>query len=187
MKRALPENLWTSPIIKNRLIVEATFDSNHGPAEKHQYWTIVPQADSKRGEIILKNFKPGVMDIEPHEMQQEFARRLQEGLQKHAHFDGFWLVGWTHPPASWEVIREDGDNCWYRLIMIWLDEDGDPHYTLESDMPFPTMVENGLEYYAKLAHEAHETWSAEYATKKMKKDMGLTDDQQTKAVLASIH
>lgn len=184
---SLPEHLWNSPVIKKRLFNEAGFESNNGAPHKVHYWVIAPEGNTKRGEVILKNFIPNFADIEPHEMQQEFARQVQKMLQSGAHHDGLWLVGWTHPPATGDVVRIDGSNCWDRLIMLWLDEDGDPKYTLESDIPFAEMMENGEAYYLGLAEQAHASWEEAYGKKAMKDDFAVTEDQQTKAALAALH
>jgi len=181
----LPSNLWKSPVIKSRLLEEAAFEGQQGLAEKVFYWVIVPEADSKDGTIVLKNFKPNLTDIEPHEMQKHFVKELQRFLMKEIHFNGMWTVGWTHPPTSYDVLTAD-DNCWNRLIFIWHDADGDPHYTLESEMPFIQMVESGMQYYAELANQAHEQWREVYSSTRMKSDMMLTEDQQTKASLEAL-
>lgn len=183
----LPENIWNSPVIRKRLADEASFESNYGYSEKAQYWFSVPEGDSKRGNIVLKNYKPGVLDIDPHDIQQDFAYQLRKLLQQELHFDGVWIVGWTHPPSSGNVIRTDGDTVWARLVMIWLDEDADPHYTVESDIPFSAMLQGGIASYARLADEAHQTWARDYDKKARKEDFGLRENQQTKAALAALH
>lgn len=184
---SLPEHLWNSPVIRKRLYDEAGFESNHGAPHKVHYWMIVPEANIMRGEVILKNFEPNFCDIEPHEMQQEFARQVQKMLQSGLHHDGMWICGWTHPPASHDVIRVDGSTCWDRLVMIWLDEDGDPKFTVESDIPFAAMMESGERYYYDLAERAWGAWDEFYGKKAMKDDFAVTDGQQTKAALASLH
>lgn len=176
----LPSNLWKSPVIKARLQLEANFESNHGIAEKPFYWALVPYADSKDGFHVLQNYKEDLTHCDPHMMQQEFAKNLQRELQAEAHFDGMWLVGFTHPPTSYGTLT-DTENCWNRLICIWHDEDGDPQYTVESDLPFINQIQSGVEYYIGLAFQAHEQWKEIYSSVTLKEDMGLDEDQQTKA------
>lgn len=183
--KSLPQNLWKSPVIKNRLIQEACFESNRGIAEKPHYWCMVPFADSGSGVQVLKNYKNELMDCDPHEMQQVFAKEIMENLQSKAHFDGLWLVGFTHPPTSYGVIT-DTENCWQRLIMIWHDEDGDPQYTLESDLDFIKQAEAGADYYVGLAYKAHEQWKAMYGRKAINHDMSLRGDQVKKAALEAL-
>ncbi len=183
----LPANIWNSKAIRNRLFAEASFECAHGMPSKFHYWVVVPEGDTMRGQIVLKNYTASPLSIDPHEMQQEFARQVREVLQKELHHDGVWVVGWTHPPEAWEAVRIDGDNVWGRLIMIWLDEDADPQYTVESDLPFLAMVEAGIENYLGQAARAHEAWSKEYGKKAMKEDFGIKANQTTKEALATLH
>lgn len=185
MTQTLPSNLWESQIIKDRLILEANFDGNRGIPKKPHFWVLVPHADTKNGSVILKNFDTTIEDIEPHPMQQDFARGLQEHLMKEASFDGLWIVGWTHPPTSYGVLTEQ-DNVWNRLIFIWLDKDGDPQYTLESELPVINIISHGIDYYINLAHKTHEQWNEIYGNDVLKSDMMLKDEQQKKAVLESL-
>lgn len=183
----LPDNVWKSKALLRRLKAEAGFESNNGSPEKQHYWVLVPQADTRADEIILKNFEESPLDCLPHEIQQDMARQIRQELQRNQHYDGIWIVGWTHPPASWDVVRIDGDNCWGRLIMIWLDEDADPQYTVESDIHIATMVQNGIETYLNHAAEAHQRWLEEYGPKAMKNDMGIKEEQTVKETLSTIH
>jgi hypothetical protein len=183
----LPENVWSSRALRRRLEQEARFESNQGKAQKKHYWFTVPEGDTLRGDIALRNFTPGPFDIEPHPAQIEMARHLRGELQRGYHFDGVWIVGWTHPPATWDVIHVDGDNVWSRLVMIWLDGDADPQYTVESDMPIPVMIENGPEYYIGLCLQAHAAYTEAYSAEALKEDMGIKDAQTSKEVLSTIN
>jgi len=182
----LPSNLWKSPVIKKRLFIEASFDSNYGVPDKKHYWIIAPEADSKNGKVVLKNFEPDeLLNIPPHPMQEHFAEELQGYLTKELNFNGLWLVGWTHPPQI-QALLGDQDNCWSRLVMIWHDEDGDPQYTVESELPFANMIALGFQYYAGLANQAHEQWNEMYSGKVLKSDMNLSDNQQTTVALNAL-
>lgn len=184
----LPENIWNSPTIRQRLFSEAQIESSRGRAEKPYYYFNVPQVDNPvQQSIELRNYYPSIFDIDPHDLQKELALKIRQALQHEVSHGGCWIVGWTHPPAQMEAIREDGDNVWGRLVIIWLDEDADPHYTLESDISFIAMATNGVDYYVRLAENAHEKWLKEYSPKVLKEDMGLKDDQQHKDSLSTLH
>ncbi len=183
--KSLPSELWNSPVIKKRLAQEATFECAWGVPDKKFYWCMVPLADSKDGIQILRNYKDSVMNADPHEMQQAFARKIMEELQQQCHFDGLWLVGFTHPPSTYGTIT-DTETCWGRMIAIWFDEDGDPQYTLESDLPFIEQAKAGEQYYVGLANQAHDQWKEMYGRKAMKSDMMLKDSQTSKAALEAL-
>lgn len=186
MKRITTSDLWKSPVIKKRLFQEACFEADsNGLAEKQHYWCLVPQADTGTGTVVLKNYEEGLQNADPHVMQQNFAHNIMQALQKQAHFDGLWLVGFTHPPSNYGVIT-DTENCWYRMICIWFDEEGDPQYTLESDLPFIMQLQSGEEYYVGLAHQAHEQWREIYGRKAMKRDMMLQDGQTKAAAMEAL-
>lgn len=187
MKQSLPSNLWKSPVIKKRLYQEALFDCKWGVShEKPHYWCMVPQADEKMGAVTLKNYEASITNADPHEMQQIFARDIMTALQSEAHFDGLWLVGFTHPPSKYDIIT-DTNNAWGRMIMIWHDMDGDPKYTLESDLPFIEQMEHGVDYYVGLANQAHEQWNEAYGAEAMKRDFNLTEGQTRKAALEALN
>ncbi len=183
----LPQNLWNSLVIKKRLLQEAGFECRYGLPSKRHYWIVAPEADTKAGTILLRNFKPSFIDIEPHDSQQQFVMMLQPLLQHNVGHDGLWLVGWTHPPSTAQAVRVDGDNAWSRLVMIWLDQDGDPKFTAESDMPFYDMVKEGVNYYAGLAEQAYTQWLEMVGPAAIKDDFGIGEDQQRKAALEALN
>lgn len=185
MPKTLPSELWKSPVIQKRLFAEACFECDWGIAEKKFYWCMVPMADSRSGVQVLQNYETNHSNGDPHDMQQNFAHKIMQELQKQAHFDGLWLVGFTNPPTTYETLT-DADNCWNRLIAIWFDEDGDPQYTVESDFPFIKQLEMGEQYYVGLAQQAHASWTEMYGKKAMKTDFMLKEGQTNKAALEAL-
>jgi hypothetical protein len=182
----LPSNIWESPAIRKRLYQESCFECDWGIADKKQYWAVAPIPDDKHGVATLRNYDPkGILNSDPHQIQQIFAQDVRKMLQSEAGFDGLWVVGYTHPPTTTEVLK-DGDNCWGRLFMLWLDEDADTQFTMEADIPFVQMFERGAKYYVGMANEAHETWKEIYSQKVLKEDMGLGADQQKKVALETL-
>lgn len=182
----LPENIWRSPVIQKRLLLEANIDGGLGFPSKPQYYFLAPEGDTLRGEVALKNFKPDELNVIPHETQMEFTKLLRHTLQSQADNNGIWLVGWTHPPANDQAIRIDGDNVWGRLVMIWLDEDADPHYVIDSEFPVNTMIHNGTDYYVGLCERAHEKWREEYGKDVITMDMELSADNFKKAAIEAL-
>ena len=180
----LPENIWDSPEIKTRLEQEAEFSEGWG---KKLYWVMVPEGNTGKGLVVKKNFTPNLIDIEPHPQQRQFAENLQSLLQRELHYDGLWIVGWTNPPATGSSLHVAGDNVWSRLFMIWLDEDADMHFTVESELPVIEILNHGEPHYVMKAEEAMEKWREEYGKKAMKDDFGISESQQTKKTLISLN
>jgi hypothetical protein len=180
----LPANLWQSPVIRQRLEQEASFECAWGISQKTYYWVQVPNADTKKGSITLKNYEESISDVNPHELQVVFAKELQEFLMKEAGFDGLWIVGYTHPPSTYGALT-DTENVWNRLILLWCDEDGDPQYTAEFDRPFIELLQDGVLYFANQAHNAHQSY-LETCGKRMIKDLSIKEgvDQHKAALMA---
>lgn len=184
----LSDAIWDSPVLRQRLKAEAAFESRNGRPEKAQYCVFAPHNGGGRACNTLRNYKPEVLDIDPHEMQVAFAQELRWRLQKELHHDGIWLVGWTHPPSTHQAIMVEGDNCWSRMVILWLDEDADPQFCLDiDDTPFVEMIQRGGRYYLDMSERAWLEWSKDYGKRAIKDDFGLREDQTKKAVLSSIN
>lgn len=179
--------LWKSPVIRKRLFQEASFESGDlGISDKPHYWCLVPFADSGTGVQVLQNYDSAdLKNCDPHPMQQNFADKVMRALQREASFGGLWLVGFTHPPSAYGVIT-DTENVWNRLICIWHDNEGDPQFTLETDLPFIQQVRSGEMYYVGLAHDAHQQWTEMYGRKAMKSDMMLKEGQTKAAAMEAL-
>jgi hypothetical protein len=184
--KKLPSNIWASGAIRLRLEQEARFESAHGLPCKPQYWVSVPNVDSTYQSATLRNFVPDLMNCDPHEMQIMFAEQIRKELQRMLHHDGVWVVGWTHPPQSWENIATDGDNCWGRMIILWLDEDGDPQMVQEFDNYFAVMLSYGEDYYVDQSEKAWLMYDYHFGKKAMKNDLGIHESQMTKEALETL-
>ncbi len=183
----LPANLWKSPLILQRLAQEAEFECRYGKADKPHYWFAVPEADTKVDLIELKNYVETFTDIDPHPHQKGMARELMVMLNSNIDHDGLWIVGWTHPPPAWETIKVDGDNCWGRMLMIWLDEDGDIQFPFETDSPLFEIVEAGLDHYVEMCEKSWQAWNESFGREAQKKEFALKEEQLTKKTLESLH
>jgi hypothetical protein len=184
----LPENFWTSPTIQNRLEQEAAFEAESGCAQMPLYWAVVPEADNTRSRRTIEfcNFQPTEFNPAPHILQMQFAGQLMIALNKELHMDGVWIVAFTHPPGFHHAIRVDGDNCWGRMVMLWLDQDGDPQFVAESEAKFVTMVEYGQQYYMKLAHNAWQQYDQIIGKRALKGEFGVQDGQTRMDALESL-
>lgn len=184
----LPHNIWNSPVIRTRLKQEAGFECDWGKPSLERYYAVVPQTDSPLEAIELRNYDPhSPLTPDPHELQMHFIQAYREQLQKQIHHDGVWIVAWTHPPEVQQALIVDGDNTFGRLIAIWLDEDADPMFTFETDLPFVEIVANGGHYYIEQAEKAWYGWNKDFGKKAMKEDFGIKEHQTSKDALSALH
>lgn len=182
----IPHSIWNSKAIRKRLMQEAHFEGSIGQPEKPQYWVNVPLTDTF-GETTLRNYNPGIFDSDPHEIQQVFAKVVRKMLQAKYGHDGLWMVGWTHPPATWQQIRVDGDNVWGRMIMLWCDEDADPQFAIEfDDEKFVEMMSKGEAYYVDQAERAWISWDEYFGKKAQKSDLCVSEAQTHKEALSTL-
>lgn len=134
----------------------------------------------------MQNYVTNPHHIDPHELQIGFADELRFMLQKHVGNDGYWAVGYTHPPVASPILI-DADNTWDRLVMFWMDEDADVQFSIDYVRPFIELINEGGDYFIQKAAEAHKAWSVEYGRKAIKSDMAIKDSQITKPTISSLH
>ena len=185
----LTSEIWKSPIIQRRFQQEACFETNRrGKASRPLYCVCVPDPETRRGCNVMQNYPDdSIFFADPHPAQCSMAAFVSDKLNRNEHHDGLWVVGWTHPPTVNDLIKSgDGNECWGRLIMLWLDEDGDPQFTVESDNDFTEMIEAGDQYYVGLAAEAWTKWDDAFGKKAQKSDFGLKEHEIKKEVLESL-
>lgn len=103
-----PDYVLDSKALSNRLHAEATFDCSEGDGTKGHFWCLT-QVPSDRRIGVRLNFTASMTDIEPHELQKSFAKDLLVALNREVGHDGGWVVGFTHPPASWHAFHVNGD------------------------------------------------------------------------------
>lgn len=188
-KSKLPERFWNSQTIQDRLYNEACFEGQNGCSQTPMFWAVVPEADDPRSRrtIVLANFEATEFNPPPHELQQQFGAQLMIGLNTNLSHDGVWIVGFTHPPGFDQVVRVDGDNCWYRMIMMWLDSGGDPQFVAESEVPFVKMVQNGQQAYLEMAEKAWQEWNEIIGPRSLKDDFGVSEGQVVYEALENLH
>lgn len=181
-----PDYVLESPVMNMRLEQEAVFEINNDDYLIGKFWAIAVRP-SDGFPVVNMNFIPSPLEIEPHEVQKNFAADLLRALHKEASFGGGWLVGFTHPPemVTSFIKAEEPDNVWARMFFIWLDEDGDPQFTVDTQLPVMHVLSAGVENYLGLAYKAKQEWD-EYAGKTMLKEMGVKDSQMVKAAQGEV-
>lgn len=97
-----------------------------------------------------------------------FATELCERLNRDLHLDGSWVVGWTDFSPS--------DGFPKRLIMAYLDRDGDLIFLVDAEDPFLIMLAS-VDEYMNQCQAAYDHAHAHVA------DVGVTETQRIKAAL----
>ena len=183
----LPSNLFQSPVILRRFEHEAKFECGRGKAERPLYCIAVPDPETRRGAYPLQNYpEDSIMYADPHPAQCGMAAWLCDWLNRYEHHDGLWVVGWTHPPTMTLTLQNMDEEAWGRLVMIWLDKDGDPQFTVESDHDLVRMIEKGERHYAALACDGWAEWDKAYGKKAQKADFDLKEHEIKREVLESL-
>lgn len=131
-----------SPAIMQRLVDE----SEDTEGRYTGFWGAFTKAN---GDIVFGGNIPA-----PCEFQRMFAADMAKGLNDNLRHDGVWLVFWTHPPVAMAV---DADV--YRVShLLWLDEDGDPQFTVDNEDPFHEVMEAGFDHWIEAAEDAWQQW-----------------------------
>lgn len=186
----LPDKLWKSTAIQDRLTLEAEAEASFGKADRAQYWFIVPEADDPQSRklVYVCNYDmDSMMNVNPHEIQQDFCVQFVRKAMREMSYNGYWMCGWTHPPAWGESLKEDGENCWNRLCIMWADEDGDIQFTYEIEHTVNLMMQNGIDYYIKQSEDAYLRYLEIAGPKALKENLGIKENQQSKEALKTIH
>jgi hypothetical protein len=150
------EQVYTSTTILERLQQEAEIDGDQIPS-RPLYWCTF-QLPNKEIHTNM-NFKPDFATVLPHELQIDFAKGVLKALNTEVGHGGAWIVGYTHPPSKGECVKVEGDNVWDRLFCIWLDQDGDPQFTVENiRWTFHEMLEAGAEFWMSQGQMCYSKW-----------------------------
>lgn len=176
-----PDYVLDSQALSNRLHAEATFDCSEGDSSKGHFWSLTQMPSDRRVAVRL-NFTPSMTDIEPHELQKSFAKDLLVALNREVGHNGGWVVGFTHPPASWHAFHINGDNAWARMFCLWLDADGDPQFTFDTELPFHEVFGSGIDGYVHQCAKAYREWE-KMLGKEGLKDLGIKEDQLIKEAM----
>jgi hypothetical protein len=84
-----------------------------------------------------------------------FAADLLSYLNRHLHHDGAWCMVFTHPkPPQPPLMQTEFD----RLVVLWMDKDGDVQFPLEHNLGIVTALEWAMPAWAQQCETAWALW-----------------------------
>jgi len=112
----IADHLLMTPTLLRRFEIEAYLDGGDG-----RYYAVMERAG---GAIATHN--PGSPEVEPDQLM--WAMDVLRLVNREVGHGGVWVVSFSNPvKPSIEKIYVEYD----RYALIWLDQDGDPQFTVE--------------------------------------------------------
>ena len=184
--KVLDINQQFSWLTCERLDQEAAMDTDFQPPKPPKWLAFGMQDNGKI--IIMSNYdrsvRPSmgdtVFDNEPTAPQLAFGMDVLKGLNKEIAHNGSWLVAWTHPPHFSEYLRVNPQMEWKRLVMIFLDKDGDPQFTVDSVRPFWEQVQSGAHHFVDQCEQAIQEWKQQLQILDLKENQTINLAQSGK-------
>ncbi len=152
--RLLEQDIIT-PALLQRFRLEGQYDD----ADGRHYALILRDG----GDLLAHH--PGSPNLDP--VQTIWAGDALRLLNRELHHDGAWVVCFTHvqPQQLDSVLHNPGHASYGRYALIWLDNDGDPQFTVEweagntSDLQgFADVMLCGIESTAQKCEAAWLMW-----------------------------
>lgn len=143
------DDYLVTPLIRQRLSLE----SEDTQSNLTGFWAVLTKMNGETQRIsdTWQN---------PDPMQKVFAQDMARALNKHLRHDGAWIVFFTHPSPVSDVflpvlLTETLFRCWHAL---WLDEDGDPQFTMDNEDAFHNVLAEGPDHWIDQAEFAWHQW-----------------------------
>lgn len=94
----------------------------------------------------------------PDDARRGFLQSLCWNLNRNLRHDGAWICAWTHPGLA--VVQGDGTMSRQptRFVLLWVDKDGDPQFTVENEEPFWRAGQASLDHWLEEAETGWTTW-----------------------------
>lgn len=139
MGHKLDDDLVRSPTIDQRLQAEA----DNG--------VFIAWIERSNGEILEYMKGP-----EPRPEYKMFAIDIMTALNSKMANGGAWIVQWSDPRPVEAIILTGAE--YRRFVIVWMDEDGDPQFTIEWDDDFKEALAAGLDPWLERAASAWGQW-----------------------------
>lgn len=156
------EKLLFSKTVLKRMDQECSADADIGQPEYSAWLAVGVTNDGKA--VIARNYQ-GLTDqygigysLEPPAHQVAYLEGMARLLDQHAHHDGKWIVGLTHAPDSASLLGVEPNLNWRRIVKVWLDQQGDPQFSLECSDPFEDVVSAPDQHFIEQAEQAWTKW-----------------------------
>jgi len=145
MRRPFNDEHLNRPLIARRLDLESAGLDDMPTG----WWAVLTRAN---GEQIVR--RRGMLNPDP--VQQMFVRDMATALNRHLRHDGAWIVALTDPAPQLLVV--DATAEYQSWLLLWLDEDGDPGFTIDNDEPFWRVLQQGPNHWLAQADAAWDQW-----------------------------
>lgn len=87
--------------------------------------------------------------------EQMFANDMLTALNNQLHHDGAWCLVFTNPRALRPPMME---HTYDRLVLIWMDADGDVQFTQDHEEGIVHALEIGMDAWLQQAETAFQLW-----------------------------
>lgn len=137
----MDEKLLFTPALSSRY---------HAEADGLGYWMVVTTRSG------LQTIRTGC--DKPMPEQEMFCRDMGRVLNRHLHHDGAWIVGLVDPKPELTIDLSGAGRDYDRALMIWVDEDGDPQFTVEIEDLWWRILAKGPDHWIEKAETAWRRW-----------------------------
>ena len=97
----------------------------------------------------------------PDALRAEFAHDMVQVLNKALHHDGVWAVCYCnlHAPTLLEGNGLLIEPYYTRLVILWMDADGDVRFPIESDSDIVDILVEGMDAWVSDCESAWQQWN----------------------------